>query len=250
MNLTATINGRTVTWNNTVFFDLSIAISDVDFPNAFHLPPARFEPFRAGTFVGSIEEGGPVRCDVVTIAPHGNGTHTECIGHIAGTRYVLKDCLRDVLVVARLVSLPLRETAGGDSIITADDVRAIVHEHVPALVIRTLPNDDSKRTRHWSGNNPAYMDVEAMRYIHELGIQHVLIDLPSVDREEDSGALAAHKMFWQWPHAPRPERTITEMIYASDDVPDGDYLLMFNAPSFNGDAAPSRPCLFPFVQSS
>ncbi len=250
MNLTATINERTVTWNNTVFFDLSIAISDSEFPNAFHLPDARFEPFRVGTFVGSIEEGGPVRCDVVTLAPHGNGTHTECIGHVAGKRYVLKDCLRDLFVHARLITVPLREAPSGDRLVMAPDLRSALTEHVPAVVIRTTPNDMSKRTRLWSGSNPAYMELEAMQYLHELGVQHVLIDLPSVDREEDSGALAAHKMFWQWPHAPRPERTITEMIFVADEIPDGDYLLMFNAPAFDGDAAPSRPCIFPLVQSS
>jgi len=247
MNHTVTINSKAATWNNTVFYDLSIAVSDIVFPTAFHLPNARFEPFRAGTFVGSIEEGGPVRCDVVTIAPHGNGTHTECIGHVAGKNYVLKDCLLDLFVHARVISVPLREQSSGDLLVTLADLKATLVEHVPALIIRTRPNDVSKRNRLWSGNNPAYVDVEAMRYIHELGIQHLLIDLPSVDREEDAGALAAHKMFWQWPDAPRPERTITEMIFVADEIPDGEYLLMFNAPAFDGDAAPSRPCIFPLT---
>lgn len=250
MNHTLTINGKTTTWNNTVFYDLSIAISDIEFPNAFHLPNARFKPFRAGTFVGSIEEGGPVRCDVVTIAPHGNGTHTECIGHVAGKNYVLKDCLRDLFIQARVISVPLREQSSGDLLVIRADLAATLVEHTPALIIRTQPNHPSKRNRLWSGSNPAYVDVEAMRYIHELGIQHLLIDLPSVDREEDAGALAAHKMFWQWPDAPRPERTITEMIFVADEIPDGEYLLMFNVPAFDGDAAPSRPCIFPLAQSS
>jgi kynurenine formamidase len=249
MNMNVVINGRSMWWNTTAFYDLSISISDAVHPSAFHLPDARFEPFRAGTFVGSIEEGGPVRCDVVTMAPHGNGTHTECMGHVAGKRYVLRDCLRDSIVFARLVTVPLTALPDGDHVITAEAMRAVITEHVPAVIIRTLPNDVVKRTAMWSGNNPAYMTVEAMQHLHELGVMHVLIDLPSVDREEDGGALAAHKMFWQWPHAPRPERTITEMIYADDHIPDGDYVLLFNAPSFDGDAAPSRPCIFPLVQS-
>lgn len=249
MNMTALIDGREMSWNTTVFYDLSLGISGSVAPAAFHLPPARFEPFAMGSFIGSIEMGGPVRCDVVTLAPHGNGTHTECIGHVAGTRYVLRDCLRETLVRARVVTIALEEQENGDMLITEAAMRAVCSEHVPAIIIRTRPNDVSKKQRHWSGTNPAYMHVDAMRVLHELGIFHVLIDLPSVDREEDDGALAAHKMFWQWPAAPRPERTITEMIYVDDEIGDGEYLLMFNAPSFDGDAAPSRPCIFPLVHS-
>jgi hypothetical protein len=33
-------------------------------------------------------------------------------------------------------------------------------------------------------------------FLHESGIQHLLIDLPSVDKEKDEGKLLAHKAFW------------------------------------------------------
>jgi hypothetical protein len=65
----------------------------------------------------------------------------------------------------------------------------------------------------------------------ESGIQHLLIDLPSVDKEKDEGKLLAHKAFWNVTDVndlnldARLEATITEMIYVPDNVADGSYLL-------------------------
>ncbi len=69
--------------------------------------------------------------------------------------------------------------------------------------------------------------------------------MPSVDREEDGGALEAHKAFWGVPEYPRPDATITELIYVPNTVVDGKYLLNLQMAAFENDACPSRPLLFP-----
>ena len=241
MKCTATINDREVAFDLTRPIDISIPITETQPVNAFHLPRAAFAPFRMGDFVGSIEEGGPVRCDVVTLAPHGNGTHTECVGHIGGKGYSLLDALTQQLWTARLITVEI----GADGAISLEALKGAWQEWgEDALVIRTLPNDPDKRSRTWSGNNPPFVSAEAMRLIVERNVQHVLIDLPSVDPEEDEGALIAHHIFWQFPDAPRTTATITEMIYVPDIVADGVYLLDLNAAAFDGDAAPSRPMLY------
>ena len=66
----------------------------------------------------------------------------------------------------------------------------------PAIAIRTQPNDELKRVTNYSGANPPYLHHEAAAYLVECGVEHLLIDLPSVDREEDEGKLSAHKTFW------------------------------------------------------
>ncbi len=236
-----TINGRTLTFSLAHPIDISIPVSEHDPVNAFHLPRASFAPFRMGSFVGSIEEGGPVRCDVVTLAPHGNGTHTECVGHIGGRGFSLITALRQQLWTARLITVEI----GTDGAISLDTLKGAWHEWgEDALAIRTLPNTQDKRSRQWSGNNPPFVSPDAMRLIVERGVQHLLVDLPSVDPEEDGGALAAHHIFWQFPEAPRTSATISEMIYVPDTVADGVYLLDLNAAAFDGDAAPSRPMLY------
>ncbi len=64
--------------------------------------------------------------------------------------------------------------------------RALVacpHAVVTAAVVRTLPNDDSKRTREYSGTLPPYLTLDAAQWLASAGVQHLVVDLPSVDRE-------------------------------------------------------------------
>ena len=42
-------------------------------------------------------------------------------------------------------------------------------------------------------SNPPYLSEKAATYIREMDIKHLLIDLPSVDKEHDEGKLLAHK---------------------------------------------------------
>ena len=80
-----------------------------------------------------------------------------------------------------------------------------------------------------------------MDLLIEMGIEHFMIDLPSVDRESDEGKLLAHKTFWQYPgDSPRKNATITEMIYAPEDVEDGLYLVDIQVLPLAMDASPSN----------
>jgi kynurenine formamidase len=213
--------------------------------NCFWAPPVEYTPVVAGSFIGSTEAGGPVNFFNIKVNPHGNGTHTECVGHISKERYVLGDCLRDYHCFAKLISLYPRKTEDGDRVIFKDQLEELlVPGEAVALIIRTLPNDDFKQTTNYSGANPPYLHHEAAAYIVECGIEHLLLDLPSVDREEDGGQLQAHKAFWQYPHQIRKHATITELIYVPNTVKDGYYLLNIQTASFDLDASPSKPVIF------
>ncbi len=115
----------------------------------------------------------------------------------------------------------------------------------PALIIRTLPNDPSKREALWSGNHPPFIEPSAMRLIRDAGVRHLLVDLPSVDPEQDEH-LTSHRIFWGLPPTgpveadPTDGRTITEMIFVPDEVADGLYDITIQIPPFALDAAPSR----------
>jgi hypothetical protein len=120
--------------------------------------------------------------------------------------------------------------------------------NIEALIIRTKPNDHSKTNRQYSGTNFPYLTLGAMQRIVDAGVQHLLIDLPSVDREEDGGALAAHHLFWNVPAEPNFQKTITELIYVPNEIADGTYLLNLQVSNFANDAAPSRPMLFDLTE--
>lgn len=248
--------------------DISIPIDfGDDQPEAFGLPAASARPFTAGDFVGAVAAGGPVNCYGVTLWPHGNGTHTETVGHITEPVTPVGRALVDTLTPACLLTVEVcaldesRESYpapgdGADLVITAGALEAAREALAPeptwleALVIRTRPNHPGKKHAQYSGQNPAYLTVEAMRWVRAHGVRHLLVDVPSVDREEDRGALVNHRAFWQIPPgvtdaeaAPDTGRTITEMIYAPGDLEDGRYVLNLQVPDFILDAAPSRPRL-------
>lgn len=225
--------------------DLSLALQNgSNNPNAFHIPHPRFEPITVGDFVGSVAKGSGANCENLFINAHGNGTHTECIGHITLARNTITDCLKNFHFVAQVKSFTLEQQTSGDWLLTLPTESNWLQAGVQALIVRTLPNLDVKKTQNYSGQNPAYMSPELAKFLAQNGIEHLLIDLPSVDREEDSGAMLAHKAFWQYPENPRINATISEMIFVPNEVPDGIYFLNIQIASLGSDASPSKPVIY------
>lgn len=248
MRITFTHAGRSYCADLSRAHDLSILLRAApDQVNCFWARPVAYTPVVAGDFVGSTAAGGPVNFFDVQVNPHGNGTHTECVGHIARARYIIGDCLRAHHFFAKLLSLAPVETAEGDRLILREQLEAgLTQGEAQALIIRTLPNGEGKMRLQHSGTNPPYLHHEAVEYLVQCGIEHLLLDLPSVDREVDGGALLAHRAFWQYPHRveARQHCTITELIYVPDAVRDGYYLLNLQTAAFDLDASPSRPVIF------
>lgn len=238
--------GQTYQADLSAPMDLSIPLRDgLENPNCFWAPMPAFSPVRAGDFVGSTQEGGAVNFFDVRINPHGNGTHTECVGHIAKERFVLRECLQKSHFWAQVISVYPTKTEEGDRVIFREQLAQCGLENsIEALIIRTLPNSDGKLRQVYSGTNPPYLHPEAVAYLVACGVEHLLLDLPSVDREEDGGKLLGHRAFWQYPAATREHATITEMVFVPDSVPDGFYLLDLQTTSLDLDASPSKPVLF------
>ena len=232
--------------------DISIPINDgLNNPNCFYAPAPEFRPVVVGDFVGAREQGGLINFFNIKINPHGNGTHTECVGHIAKEKYSINQCLESYHFLCKLVSVFPQKTENGDRVIFRDQIAELFKkEATKAIVIRTLPNDALKLKTNYSGANPTYMHYEAVIYLVECGVEHLLIDLPSVDREEDEGKLLAHKAFWQYPDNVRKNCTISELIYANNDIKDGLYLLNIQTASFELDVSPSKPILYKLKQFS
>lgn len=212
--------------------DLSIPLEfDGRQPNAFGLPPAT-----AQTVVATAE-GGPVNCVTVTLNPHGNGTHTECAAHVFSTQ-------RSVATEAPLapVGACLLTVSAEDGAVQAEALEAaliaVPAEFRGAVVLRTGVRDP---WANHTGANPTWLHPDAARVLRKYEVQHLLVDVPSVDPEDDGGAVLAHKIFFE---CADQRRTITEMVRIGA-APDGLYVLALQVPAFIQDAAPSRPVLFP-----
>lgn len=230
--------------------DLSISLKNgMENVRAWYVEPPTMEPVRANGWVGSIQEGGSVNFRDISFNPHGHMTHTECLGHITNEVFSVNDVVNDFFSLAQVVSFSPREVVAEDGkidhVIFPDHFDDIVwHAGIESLIIRTLPNTNDKLHMNYSDSNPPYLDVRCIEKINALGIRHLLIDQPSVDRELDGGELAFHHAFWNVPDSPNHVRTITELIFVSESVEDGLYLLELQLAPFENDAAPSRPVVY------
>jgi len=216
---------------------------------AWGVDPVTMEPVLRGAITYDTAEGAPVNFRTVRFNPHGHGTHTESVGHITADGAPIGGLLKRYFFTAQVVSLLPEERRAPDgktdSLITLEQLRNVVDERPPeALVLRTLPHDDDKVSRDWSGANPCYLQSTACAWLRSIGVKHLLLDLPSADREEDGGTLAAHHAFWDFPNTVDNERTITELLHVPARVRDGSYLLELQVAHFVNDAAPSRPVLY------
>ncbi|MEZ5428205.1 MAG: cyclase family protein [Pyrinomonadaceae bacterium] len=237
-------------------------------PNAYDVEEAVSEPCRAGEIIGDVRLGGSCNFEQYKFIPHCNGTHTECVGHITRERISVRDCLTDVFIPAILISVEpesARKTKDTypvkldepDLLITKRALETAIRNpkskirNPRSLIVRTLPNDESKLFRRYMKAIPPFFSTEAMELIVETGIKHLLTDLPSIDRTFDEGKLDNHRIFWNVRpggfdpgEKSRLRNTITELIFVPGEIGDGDYLLNLQIAPFETDAAPSRPLLF------
>lgn len=232
--------------------DISIPLSNTDEnPIAWYLDKPVIEPVKFDNWIGKVSEGSSsTNFNNIFFNPHAHGTHTECLGHITRDFYSINQCLKQFFFTAELISVT-PESINNDLVITKNQIATALSGKTPeAIVIRTLPNLETKKSKKYSHTNPAYLTEEAAIFIREIGIQHLLIDLPSVDREEDEGKLLAHKAFWYVKNVAdlnddaRLDCTITEMIFVDNSVKDGSYILNLQIASFENDASPSKPVLY------
>ncbi|HUQ12291.1 MAG TPA: cyclase family protein [Steroidobacteraceae bacterium] len=241
-------------------------------PRHFGAPPAESKPWVAGSFSGSVATGASCNCSTLTLIPHCQMTHTESVAHL--TREA-GDAWRVVprgLLPAVVVSVspePARETSestdpqpwGTDVLITRRRLRATWPMARPgfsiepiAAIIRTMPNDAGKRTRDYTDIVPPYLTREAVEWLVEKRIEHLVVDLPSIDRTHDEGHLVGHRIFFGMPpgshargDAARSRATITELAFIPDEVADGPCVLALAVPAIGGDAVPSQPIVYPLA---
>ncbi len=243
-----TYKGQTFRVDFSKPLDISIPLNGPSpMVTAWYVEPTKVEPVRMGDWVGSVKEGNSVNFNNIFFNPHGNGTHTECLGHITREAQSINQQLKAYFFLAEVITVQPEQTAKDLVITKAQIESALTGKSPEAIIIRTLPNEENKLHLNYSDSNPPYLEESAAHFIREKGIDHLLIDLPSVDREVDEGKLLAHKAFWDIDDTPRLHATITELIYVPDKIKDGTYLLNIQTAPFENDATPSRPVLYRIV---
>ncbi len=243
-------NGRRYRSTAAVASDVAIPQSfDGSGPRAFGAQAAVADPLAVGDFTGRVETGASCNASVLHLTPHGNGTHTETVAHLTEDGPVVPALLNGGWMPAWLASVEVTD----DPIEATELVPALEQARAAgavALLVRTRPNTTDKLAREYSGDSPpSWFEEAAAQAVADAGIEHWLVDLPSLDRMDDP-ALPAHRAFFGLPSGSRSVRearrrfcTVTEMIYVADELGDGLYLLDLQVPRWNLEAVPSRPLL-------
>lgn len=225
--------------------DISIAI-DVTKQNvnAWYIDDPKIFPVTDGDWVGSVQQGADVNFNTIQFNPHSHITHTECVGHITEKVHSVNKNLQQFFFLAEVITV-VPELINGDEVISKKQLQfALGNKKREAVVIRTLPNLEEKKSCRYSNTNPVYLLEEGAEFLKEKGVKHLLIDLPSVDKEKDEGKLLAHNAFWNTSGKLRLDATITEFIYVPNSIEDGTYFLNIMIAPFENDATPSKPVLY------
>lgn len=233
---------------------------------AFGLPAAHARKVEGDGYVLDVARGGSVNCSTLQLSPHGNGTHTECVGHVVEDDVSVNALVPLVPLVAWVFTidcLPLAKVgedyrgkgAPEDLVISAQALHQAAQDaedflegqtDLDAIILRT-----GYPEREGDGQLPPYATDDAVEWMRDHGIHHVVLDTPSLDRLDDGGVLSAHRAFFGLELGQKtlgdhkPRRTITELCAVPDDVDDGPALLLLEVAPLESDAAPSRPVLFP-----
>lgn len=230
--------------------DISIPLrGDASNVNAWYVPPPKIVPHTENDFVGKVSSGASTNFNDIYFNPHAHGTHTECVGHITAEFYSINQNLKRFFFLAEVVTIA-PEKYQNDFVISRKQLQyALKDRKCEAVVIRTLPNLKDKMTKQYSHTNPPYLLEQTAQYLVELGVGHLLIDLPSIDKEQDKGALLAHRAFWNLEGTIRHHATITEFIFVPNNIQDGAYFLNLQVAPFENDASPSRPILYKILEA-
>jgi kynurenine formamidase len=216
--------------------------------NAWFMEAPKIEPAIEGDWVGSVKEGACVNVNNISFNPHAHGTHTECVGHITEKFHSVNQNLKQFFFLAEVITVA-PERLKGDKVISKKQLQfALGNKKRDAVIIRTIPNTNEKLTKQYSNTNWAYLLPEAVELLVSKGIKHLLIDTPSVDKENDDCEILAHNIFWNTKGKLRMDATITEFIFVPNTVEDGEYFLNLQMAPFENDASPSKPILYKILE--
>ena len=252
-----------------VNFDAAVSLAlTLDFardhPRHFGAPAARSAALEIGGFNGSVARGASCNCQSIMLVPHCNGTHTESVSHLTVQSLALQNVVPAGPITALLLTVPpqlhtgTNETSspaprGDDRLIT---LKALESACGAGGRWRSAPSPRALLLRtgtHWKDNAPPYLSAELARALVARGIEHLVTDLPSVDRLQDEGLLTTHRIFFGLPAgstdiaaATRAQCTITELATFPATLDDGPCAVQLQIPAFSGDAVPSRPLYVPY----
>ncbi len=246
------LNNETFKVNLNNPIDLSLTSKVKNSFKAWYVNEIKINSIKNDDFIGSVKDGGAVNFREILINPHGNMTHTESVGHISQKEINVNKLLHTHHFIAQLITIKPQKISINnkkgkkevDEIISLNQIKNKILPNIQALIIRSQKNYDELTNKNYSHTNWPFLAESSAAYIRNKGVQHLLIDQPSIDKEFDEGKLLAHRAFWNYPNEIDLKKTITELIGIPDHIKDGRYLLNLSLANIENDAVPSRPIIY------
>ena len=256
--------GKKYIIDTTKFSDLSIPYNfNGSQPNFFNVKPGFSKPFQSESLCYSISQGAGCNVSEINMNIHCTGTHTECVGHLLSIACSVSDCIQELYIPTILLTIsPISFSECVDSyhfnvnafekVISKDLIKISFEKYKSmnplSIILRTLPNPKEKQYYSFSKHTPPFFTNDAIRFLSNK-VQHLVVDIPSIDRMKDDGILGNHRIFWGNHNDPKgsvnsnSNKTITELAYIPNNIKDGFYFMNLQLPHFQIDAAPSRPII-------
>ena len=238
-------------------------------PRHFGAPRASARPLRAGDSAAASTRGASCNCEVITLTPHCNGTHTECVGHLTRERARRQGVIPRRLLLAVLLtssrSSPATARESSDPAPRADDLlitrgaleRAWPAPPAPRLQARArdphaAQRAPTSRTRDYAPRRRRTCRARRRSWLVERGIVHLVSMCPrstaaamGAGSPRTASSSACRRGAARSLEAAAARSTITELAFVPDALADGWYLLSLQVPALGGDAVPCRPLLYP-----
>ncbi|MCP4727166.1 MAG: hypothetical protein GY863_19165 [bacterium] len=218
--------------------------------NSFFISPPSRETYEVpGQFTGDVDGGGVCNVEIISSAAH-NTTHIETSSHVLsyGSNPITVDEIpvENLSGLLYLIDLTEIQAESGKAIKWIDIERKLLEITLPVtmLGIKTqgsvLPEDYD-----FSGQDFLHLAPEAAKAIHDFRIMNntiecLMLDLPSIDRENDQGKLLAHRNYFGIPETGHSgtdteKRTIVELAYFAG-LDEGYYYAVITPPRFQTNA--------------
>ena len=269
MKINVKHNNNTYILNVNKTFDISIPL---DFngqqPNFYNVNKANVKPLKTDVISWSVKENAPCNVPEISLNIHCSSTHTESVGHLLSTGIDIGKIVGDILIPSLLITIEPEllednekyhvKIKKNEFVISKNILKDTIDKfslfNFKGLIVRTLPNSIKKKQFYYPDNPYPFFTNDAIKYLNSLGIKHLFVDTPSIDRYDDDGILGNHRLFWNLGNTINDQlilnsnKTITEFCYIKDVIKNGFYFVNLQLPHFQLDAAPSRPILIETIK--
>lgn len=212
---------------------------------AFYLPNFQVAPVQLDGFIGDTDRGGSCNVNQISFTPH-NLTHIETAAHIIKSGPTVKDIpIQTMHGICQVIDLSDAEFP--DNYIHPDHIKSQLLDHsIQILAIKT-PASIIPADHDFSGTDPLSLHPTTGKYLseHHPDIKLLIVDLPSVDQEDDGGKLLAHRYFLEIEgNSTSKRKAIIELAYFSEIKSSGRYYAIITPARVDLDAMITDVVLF------